>query len=1036
MRLSEICIERPVLSTVMSLVILVLGAISISRLPNRELPDIDPPIVSITTILPGAAPEVVETSITQVLEDEIIGIEGIRHLTSVSREQSSSINVEFELYRDVDVAAADVRDRVARARRQLPEEAEEPIISKADSDSNAIMWLRLSGGGLTQMELSALAETRLRDRFSKLPGVARVRLSGERRESIRIWIDQHKLTAHDLVIADVAAALGRENIDIPSGRVESLDQEFTVRTLGEMTTADEYNAMIVTTIEGQPIRIRDIGRAERAAEHVRSRIRVNGEVGVGLGIVRQSKANTLEVGHAVKREIEIVQTELPPGVTFEAGFDSTVFIAESIKDVTSTIFYSGFLVLIVIYIFLRSFRATLIPILAIPVSVVGSMTVLYALDFSINTLTLMGLTLAIGLVVDDAIVVLENISRWIEEGHSRLEAARRGMNQISFAVVAASISVVAVFLPLAFLTDTTGRLFREFGITVASAVAISGFVALTLTPMLCARVLRPLEEETGIRKRLSDAVDTAREGYSSLLRPALNHVPLIIGLGAAWVALGIPLSNWIDREFVPIADRSSLQTFLRAPQGASLEYLDRYQKRVEEILVSLPENLNSFSIVGMGFNRPPDVTTGIIFTNLVSTGERDRSQMAIVDELFGRYWQIPGIQAFPNNDPPLGQSFSVSPIELVVQGPNVPKIAEYADEIVHRASAIPGIRNLQSDLKLDKPQLSVLIDRERANDLGVSVREIASTLQILLGGLDLSTYKLDGETYDVIAQLDPEARANPTDLFGLYVRGSEGLVPLDSVVRLEETISAAGLPHFDRLRSATITANIASGVPLGSALDQMEEIALGVLPAGEGYRITYAGQSEQFFESSNALLFAYILAVILIYLVLAAQFESFVHPATILVAVALSFTGAIVSLMLTGHTLNLFSQIGLVMLVGLVTKNSILIVEFANQLRASGEDARDAIYQAARTRFRPVLMTALSTIAGILPIALAMGAGGESRAPLGVAVVGGMLFASALTFFVVPAVYLGFARLERSPAADVSGEETANNTPEKVAAAR
>ena len=1012
MRLPEICIERPVFSTVMSLVILVLGAISIFRLPNRELPDIDPTIVSVTTVLPGAAPEVVETSITQVLEDEIIGIEGIRHLTSVSREQSSSINAEFELYRDVDVAAADVRDRVARARRQLPEEAEEPIISKADAGANAIMWLRLSGGGLTQMELSTLAETRLRDRFSKLPGVARVRISGERRQSIRIWIDQHKLTAHGLVIADVAEALARENIDIPSGRVESLDQEFTVRTLGEMTTADEYNAMIIKAIAGQPIRVRDIGRAERAAEHERSQVRINGEIGVGLGIVRQSKSNTLEVAEAVKREIALAAPELPPGVNFEAGFDSTIFIAESVKDVTATIFYAGLLVLVVIYIFLRSFRATLIPVLAIPVSTVGAMTILYLLDFSINTLTLMGLTLAIGLVVDDAIVVLENISRWIEEGYPRFEAARRGMNEISFAVVAASVSVVSVFLPLAFLTDATGRLFREFGITGASAVAISGFVALTLTPTLCARILRPVREETGIQKRLRDLIESARSGYARLLGPALNRVSLVIGLGAAWVALGVPLLGWIEREFVPTSDRGGIQTFTRSPQGASLEYLNRYQEEVEQILLSVPEIKTSFSIVGLGFNRPPDVTTGIIFSKLWPWEDRSRSQQEVVDELFRRYWDIPGIQAFPNNDPALGISFRVTPVEMVVQGPDLPKIAEYSDEIVKRASSLPGFRNLQTDLKLDKPQLSVFIDRERANDLGVSVREVASPLQILLGGLDLSTYKLEGETYDVIAQLDPEARANPNDLYGLYVRGANELVPLDSVVTLEETISAAGLPHFDRLRSATITANLASDTPLGGALEEMEKIAADVLPEDQGYRISYAGQSEQFFESSNSLLFAYVLAVVLIYLVLAAQFESFIHPATILVAVALSFSGALISLILTGHTLNLFSQIGLVMLVGLVTKNSILIVEFANQLRDQGENARDAIFRAARTRFRPILMTAMSTIAGILPIALALGAGGEARAPLGVAVAGGMLFASVLTFFVGPAVYLAFARLE------------------------
>ncbi len=1014
MRFSQFCIDRPVLSTVMSLVIVVIGAIALTRLPNRELPDVDPPVVSVVTVLPGAAAEVVENSVTQVLEDEIIGIEGIKHITSESREQTSAITVEFELARDVDAAAADVRDRVARVRRFLPEEVEDPVVSKADADARAIMWLGLRGGGFDQIQLSTIAETQLLDRFSKLPGVSRVILSGERRHSIRVWVHRDRLTARGLSIGDVRTALQRENIDIPSGRVESVDQEFSVRTLGELHTPEEYAQLILANHRGQTVRLGDVARVEVGPEQERSMIRINGREAVGLGIVKQSQANTLDVAEHVRREIEAARTELPSGVVFDAGFDSSPYIERSVRDVTVTIFEAVGLVLIVILLFLRSLRATLIPAVAIPIAVVGSFAVLYFLDFSINTLTLMGLTLAIGLVVDDAIVVLENVTRWIEQGSEPLEAARRGMDEIAFAVVASTVSAIAVFLPLAFLTDATGRLFREFGITVAAALAISGFVALSLSPALCARLLRAQGEERGLRRRLRDGVESLRTGYASLLGPTLRRSALALAAGLIWVGLGFLLLSRIDREFVPVADRGSIQTFVRAPEGSTIDYTDRYQRQVEQILNSVPEIAVSFSMVGLSFSGPPIVNQGIIFTSFVPFEQRERSQQEVVGELFGRYLQIPGVQAFPNHAPTLGTNFRSSPISLVIQGPDSRQLAVFADDIVRRAQAVPGVANLQSDLKLNKPQLDVRIDRDRASDLGVSVREIASTLQILLGGLDLSTFKLRGETYDVIAQLERSERTDPKDLYGLYVRGAGGgLVPLDSLVQVQETITAPALPHFDRMRAATVTANLKAGVPLGGALEQMRAIAEEVLPDGQGYRVTFSGESEQFYESGNALLFAYLLAVVLIYLVLAAQFESFIHPITVLVSVALSFTGALLALWVTGQTLNLFSQIGLVMLIGLIAKNSILIVEFANQLRERGLAAFEAVVQASLTRFRPVLMTALSTMAGILPIALGLGAGGEARAPLGIAVVGGMACSTVLTFLLVPVVYLGFARLER-----------------------
>jgi multidrug efflux pump len=1024
MKLSQVCIERPVLSTVLSLLIVLLGGIALTQLPNREYPDVDPPLVSVTTVFPGAAPEVIETSVTQPLEDQLIAIAGVKHLTSLSREQVSQITVEFDLDRDIAVAASDVRDRVARARGRLPEEVEAPIVAKRDADAWPIMWLALSAERYSQIELSTLAETQIQDRLGKLPGVSEVFIAGEKRFSIRVWVDNSRLAAHGLAVGDVASALQRENVDIPSGRVEGVDREFTVRTLGELKTAEGYGALVVANIDGEPVRLRDLARVDVGPEDERKLVRFSGKPAVGLGVVKQSKANTLDVAREVREEIEDIVTTLPPGVQMEVAFDGSVFIERSLRDVARTIIEAIILVVVVIFLFLRSLRATLIPAIAIPVSLIGTFAFLYFLGFTINTLTLMGMTLAIGLVVDDAIVVLENITRWGEQGAAPMEAARRGMEEISFAVVAATVSVIAVFLPLAFLRDTTGLLFREFGITVAAAVFISGFVALTLSPTLCARILRRGVEETGVRAWLARGFDGLAKGYGRVLRPVMGRTGLTVLVGVAWVLLGVLLFGVIDREFIPLADRSAFRAFMRAPEGSTVAYTNRYQRQVEEIVLATPEVEKIFSVVALGIGTPGLVNEGAMFGHLVEPEERSRSQMQVVDELRRKLYMLGGIQAFPMNVPMFSRSRSSAPISMVVQGPEIGALAKYADDIVHRARAVPGLVNVRSDLILNKPQIDVQIDRDRASDLGVSVREVATTLQVLFGGLDLSTFKLRGETYDVIVQLEGAERSKPRDLYGVYVRGRQNeLVSLASVATVRETVTPRGLPHFDRLRAATVAADLAQGVPLGPALEKVRQIATDVLPEHQGYRLSLSGESEAYFESSYALTFAYVLAVLIIFLVLAAQFESFLHPVTILVAVALSFTGALVALFATGGTLNLFSEIGLVMLVGLVTKNSILIVEFANQLRARGLDLMEATFEAARTRFRPILMTAVSTIVGILPIALARGAGGEARAPLGVAVIGGMLFSTLLTFFIVPATYVVFERLRmrlargRSPSA-------------------
>jgi len=1020
-RLSQVCIERPVFASVLSLVILLVGGISATRIPNRELPDVDPPIVNVTTIYPGAAPEVVETSITQVIEDEVIGIEGVKHITSLSREQVSEVTIEFDLDRDLDLAANDVRDRVARVQRELPPDVDPPIVAKREADASPVLWIALSGRGYTQVQLSTIAETRMKDRLAKLPGVAEVIIGGERRYSMRVWLENERLVAQGLTIADVADALRRQNVDIPSGRIEGTEREFTVRTLGELSTAKAFGELIVSDAGARPVRLRDVATVEVGPEDERKLVRFNGETAIGMGVLKQSKANTLDVVRAARAELDRINQELPPGVEAVPAFDSSVFIERSIEDVTRTIFEAIALVVIVIYLFLRSARATIIPTIAIPVSIIGTFTVLYALDFTVNTLTLMGLTLAIGLVVDDAIVVLENITRWIEEGNTPREAARRGMDEISFAVVAATISAIAVFFPLFFLQDTTGRLFREFGVTVATAVAISGFVALTLSPMLCARVLRHGGGESGLKALLAHGFERLADGYARLLRPALRLALVPVVLGLAWFGFGLWLYPQTPRELVPTADRGSALVLTRAPEGSTIGYTDRYQRMAEEIVRSTPEVEKVFSVVALGIGTPGVVNEGGMFMTLEPWEDRDRSQQEIVAGMGGELWQVPGIQAFAINPSGLGQGFG-TPVSVVLQGPDLVELATSADRVVERARALPGLQNVRSDLLLNKPQLDVRVDRDRASDLGISVRDVATTLQILLGGLDLSTFKLGGETYKVMAQLRPEGRTSPRDVVGLYVRGRTGdLIPLASVVTVEDAISPRGIPHFDRQRSATITANLAEGKALGEALDQVRTIAEQELPSGGSYRVTFSGESEEFFDSSNALVFAYALAVAIIYLVLAAQFESFLHPVTILVAVALSFTGALVALNALGDTLNIFSQIGLVMLIGLISKNSILLVEFANQLRERGAGVMEAALEASRTRFRPILMTAVATVAGILPIAAGLGAGGEARAPLGVAVVGGMVFSTVLTFFVVPATWILFESLRERAAARRAG---------------
>ena len=1009
MKLSELSIKRPVLASVFSLIIILLGLVAYTRLPVREYPDIDPPIVSISTFYRGASPNVVETEITDVLEEQLSTIEGVKTLTSSSQEQGSIITVEFELGRDVDEAANDVRDRVSRVRGALPREADDPIIEKVDVNAQPIVWLALSSARHNNLELTDIADRVLKERIQRLPGVGSIFLGGERRYAMRVWLDAPRMAARGLTTSDVESAIRRENVEIPAGRVEGQGREFAVRTRGDLSTPEEFAAIIVKQNGDDYVRLGDVAQVELGAEDERTAVRYNGQPAIGLGIVKQSKASTIDVANVVIDELPELARLLPDGMRLDVAYNSATFIQDSISEVTETLALAILLVVLVILLFLKSFRATIIPTFAIPASIIGALAFAYFFGFTINILTLLALVLAIGLVVDDAIVVLENVYRHMEMGKTRRQAAFDGAKEIGFAVLSTTISLVAVFVPLAFLQGNVGRLFNEFGLTVAVAVLISGFVALTLTPMLCSRILKPLHGlSNNWASRSFDAFfNWLDRFYRGTLGVVLRHRALSVVGVVLLVGLSVLLLRLLPSELVPTEDRGVAFGIVMAPEGATLEYTDRYMRQVEATLLPLPERAGLFSATGLGFGGPGRVTNGFVFLGLKPRGERDRSQQEIVQEVFPRLLGIPGVLAFLINPPSLGQDFA-SPMQYVLQADTYEELQGAVGAMMAKASQLGYLINLDTDLRLNKPQLDITIDRERAAGLGVSVADIGMTLETYLGGRVVSDFKRGAKQYDVITQMKPSDRATPHMIDELYVRGTGGLVQLATVVNMRETVAPKELNHFNRVRSATISANLAPGVSLGQALDDLDRIAATDLPAG--IKTDLSGQSREFRESSSALYFLFLFAVVFIFLVLAAQFESFIHPLTILLSVPLAVVGALVSLFVLKQSINIYSQIGLIMLIGLVTKNSILIVEYANQLRRRSESVLDAVVNAAAIRLRPILMTSFATIFGVLPIAIGLGAGAESRRPLGIAVVGGMLFSTFLTLVLVPVVYTLLAR--------------------------
>lgn len=1051
MWLSDISIKRPVLSTVMSVLLILFGLVSLSFLSLREYPDIDPPVISVTTVYPGASADIIETTITERLEDELIGIEGIRSMTSVSREGASNVVIEFELERDVNVAAQDVRDRVSRARGRLPNDVEEPVISKQDTDASAIMWIGMYGKNWSQLRVTDYADRYIKDQLQTVDGVGNVIIAGAREYSMRIWLDPDKMAARQVTVLDVERTLREENAEIPSGRVDGVSREFTIRTLGEMKTPDEFNRLIIKRVNGSPVYLEDIGKAEIGPRDDRSLVRFNGTPAVGLGIVKQSKANTLDVAKAVRHKMVEMRKHLPPGLAMEAAYDSSVFIQRSIDEVTESLFVAFGLVVLVVFAFLRNMRATLIPAISIPISLISTFTMMHFLGYTINTITLLGLTLAIGLVVDDTIVVLENIYRRIELGESPMEAAFKGTREIGFAVIATTAVLVAVFLPILFMGGMLGRILKEFAVVVAGSVIISGFVSLSLTPMLSARILKKEDESAaghGRRGPVSAFLEmfyglveaTADRFQRSLIR-LMPRKLLVFSSVAALFVVSMGLMYLLPREFLPTEDRGTVMTFISAPEGATLAYTDRAVRQAEEIYRKTPEVRTMFAAIALGMAGPGQVNSGVMFTSLKPREERSRKQQQIVASLMPQFMSIPEALVFPINPPSSPVQGFGKPIEMAIQSTgSIQQLSEVSERIKARASTeIFGLIQVDSDLKLDKPQLEVSINREKASLLGVSVTDVARSMQLLLSGLDISTFQYNGKRYDVMVQALPDFRMTPDQLSSIYVTGHDDvLIPLSSIIDYKEAVMPKELNHYNRMRAATISGALLPipGISLGTVLEKLEAVARSEM--APDMRLSWKGEAKEFFDAGSATYFAFALAVLIVFLVLAAQFESFVDPFIVIFTVPLAVIGAILTLFVLSYgpmlirmiplfagwepisySLSVYSQIGLVMLVGLVTKNGILIVEFANQIREQHpqKSITDAVIEATRIRFRPIVMTSIATIFGAVPIAVGLGAGVDGRKPLGAVIVGGMFLATFLTLYVIPLMYDFIKRRQKTPTA-------------------
>lgn len=1019
MILTDLSVKRPVFASVISLLLVAFGLVSFDKLPLREYPNIDPPVVSIDTNYRGASAAVVESRITQLIEDRISGVEGIRHVSSSSSDGRSSVTLEFDISRNIEDAANDVRDRISGLLDNLPEEADPPEVQKANGGDEVIMWLNLVSDQMTTLELTDYTNRYLADRFSVVDGVARMRIGGGKVYAMRIWLDRQALASRSLTVADVEAALRAENVELPAGSIESKERHFTVRLERGYRTAEDFANLVITQGEdGYLVKLGDVARVEIGSEEERIMFRGNKEAMIGLGVSKQSTANTLEVARAVNALVDKINPTLPAGMSIKRSYDSSVFIEASIKEVYQTLFTAMVLVIIVIYLFLGSVRAMLIPAITVPVSLLGTFIVLYALGYTINLLTLLAMILAIGMVVDDAIVMLENIHRRIEEGDSPLKAAFLGAREVAFAVIATTLVLVAVFMPITFLEGDLGKLFKEFAVTMSAAVLFSSIVALTLTPMMCSKLLKPSSQDSWLVRKVDGIMTKVSNRYQLSLKSAMAH-PLLMSV-LVLIALGSSayLVQKVPQEFAPQEDRGSLFLMVNGPQGASYEYIESYMNEVENRLMPLVDTGDIKRLLiraPRGFGRSADFSNGMAIVVLEDWGKR-RPVKEVIADINKRLADIAGVQAFPVMRQAFGRGVG-KPVQFVIGGPSYEELARWRDIMMQKAAQNPKLLGLDHDYKETKPQLRVVIDRDRAASLGVSISNIGRTLESMLGSRLVTTFMRDGEEYDVIIEGERGNQNTAADLQNIYVRSerTQELIPLSNLVTVEEFADASSLNRYNRMRAITIEASLEDGYSLGEALDYMNQLARAYLPAEAV--ISYKGQSLDYQESGSSMYFVFLLALGIVFLVLAAQFESYIHPMVIMLTVPLATVGALIGLWLTGQSLNIYSQIGIIMLVGLAAKNGILIVEFANQLRDKGVDFDKAIIQASAQRLRPILMTGITTAAGAVPLVMAAGAGAETRFVIGVVVLSGILLATLFTIFVIPAAYGLFARNSGSPEA-------------------
>lgn len=1005
MTLYTLSIRRPVLATVMTLVILIFGAIGFFFLGVREYPAVDPPVISVTTSYRGANAEVIDAQITEPIEEEVNSAEGIRTITSVSRQGRSTVTAEFDLGVDLERAANDIRERVSRARRRLPDDVEPPTISKSNADAPPIVFLNLSSDQRDLLELTELADDVFKERLQTIEGVSSVDIWGDKTRAMRLWLNPRKLAAYRLTPLDVQQALQRSNVELPSGLITGEDVELTVRTMGRLQTVSDFEDLILKQDGAQVVRFRDVGRAEYGPVNRRTILKRDGVPMVGVVLRPLPGANYISIVDEFYRRVEQIEAELPADVETGIGFDTTDEIRKSIREVVQTIFLAFLLVVLIIFLFLRDWRSTLIPLLVIPVSLIGAFFVMYLMDYSINVLTLLALVLAIGLVVDDAIVVLENIYAKIEGGMNPMEAGVVGTREIFLAVIATSLSVIAVFLPIIFLGGLTGQLFREFGVTLAGAVAISSFAALTLTPMLATRLLKD-DGHSRFYHRTEPFFQRLTDGYRRSLRAFMHHRWVAFLVMAACLGGAYLLYQTLPQELAPLDDRSRVRMFTTARQGATFDYMDRFMDQLIGVVQEeVPEMEAIISVTSPGFGASSSVNTGFIFSILSDPATRERSQMEIADDLSQAVKRLGGARTFVSQEQTISAGNGGGlPVQFVIQASTLAQLEEVVPAFLQRANEAQAFVFAEVDLKFTQPELRVRIDRNKAQSLGVSALDVAQTLQLALSEQRLGYYVEDGEQREVIGQVERAYRDETLDLTSLFVRSRSGEpVLLDNLVTVEEAAAPPQIYRFNRYKAATISAQLAPGYSIGDGIEVMRGIAGEVL--GEAYQTALSGPSRDFTESSNRLLYVFLLALVLVYLVLAAQFESFRDPFTILLTVPLALVGALVFLWIFGQSINIFSQIGIVMLIGLVTKNGILIVEFAKQKRENGEGIREAIEDAAAARFRPILMTACSTILGVLPIALSLGAGARSRVPMGLAVIGGLLIGTLLALYVIPAMY-------------------------------